>query len=258
MTGRDDGMKFAEQYGPWAVVAGASEGIGSAVARQLGDRGVNVVLVSRRQAVLDEVAATIRSETRTAAIDLSASDAVESLAKATSDLEIGLLVYNAGADPYMLQFLDQPADVWQEMVTRNCVTLLGATHHFASGMAERGRGGIVLVTSGAAWAGGAHLVTYGATKAFDLILGEALWAELKPRGVDVLSMVLGMTDTPAFRKLTNDREMEGVADAEDVARDMLENLPNGPTFPPEPSLFSGVDRRTAVELMSQGSAAMKG
>ena len=249
---------FAERYGPWAVVAGASEGIGASVARLLGERGVNVVLVSRRQAVLDEVAATVASETRTAVVDLSAPDAVDALAAATSDLDVGLVIYNAGADPYMSQFLEQPATVWQEMVTRNCVTVLGATHHFATHMAARGSGGIVLVTSGAAWAGGAHLVTYGATKAFDLILGEALWAELAPKGVDVLSMVLGMTDTPAFRKLLDGREMEGVADPDDVARDMLDNLANGPTFPPDPTPFSGLARRQCVELMSQGSAAMKG
>jgi short-subunit dehydrogenase len=140
------------------------------------------------------------------------------------------------------------------MVRRNCNAVLGAAHHFGGRMAERGRGGIVLVTSGAAWAGGAYLVTYGASKAFDLVLGEALWAELRPRGVDVLSMVLGPTDTPAFRRVLHGRDFDGVADPEDVARDMLDNIAEGPTWPPQGSPFGALPRREAVELMSQGSA----
>jgi short-subunit dehydrogenase len=193
-------VDFDERYGPWAVVAGASDGIGASVARLLGDRGVNSVLVARRQSALDEVAASVAAETRTLALDLSQDGADDALADATADLDVGLLVYNAGADPHMSRFLDQPASIWQEMVHRNCATVLGSAHHFGGRMAARGRGGIVLVTSGAAWAGGAYLAAYGASKAFDLVLGEALWAELQPLGVDALSMVLGPTDTPAFRK----------------------------------------------------------
>jgi short-subunit dehydrogenase len=247
-------MEFAERYGPWALVAGASEGVGASVARMLGSRGVNVVLVARRQGALDEVAATVVTDARTLALDLSTPDAPEGLAAATKDLEVGLLVYNAGADPHSSQFLDKPAETWEEMVRRNCNTVLGATHHYAARMADRGHGGIVLVTSGAAWAGGAYLATYGASKAFDLILGEALWAELHPLGVDVLSMVLGPTDTPAFRRVLNGRDFEGIADPDDVARDMLDNLGEGPVFPPDASPFGPLPRREAVELMSQGSA----
>src|SRR5262245_66322625 len=98
-------MEFSERYGPWAVVAGASEGVGASVARLLGERGVNVVLVSRRQAVLDEVASTVATETRTVALDLSTFDADAALAAATADLEVGLFVYNAGADPYSSKFV---------------------------------------------------------------------------------------------------------------------------------------------------------
>ena len=250
-------MNFADQYGPWAVVAGASEGVGASLARQLGDRGVNVVLVSRRQVSLDEVAAEVVTDTRTLVLDLSAPDAHDDLAAAVADLDVGLFVYNAGADPYVSLFLDQPVAAWSDMVTRNCVTALGATHYFAGRMVERGRGGIALVTSGAAWAGGSHVAVYGATKAFDLLLAEALWAELEPRGVDVLAMVLGATDTPAFRRAFGDREFDDLADPDDVARDLLDNLANGPTFPPGPSPVGGFDRRTAVELISQAGAALR-
>jgi uncharacterized protein len=247
---------FSERYGPWAVVAGASDGIGASVARLLGDRGVNVVLVARRGAVLEEVAATMQSETRTLVLDLSQPQAATELADATADLHVGMFVYNAGADPNASQFLEKPVEVWNEMVVRNCTTVVGTTHHFAQLMRQRGQGGIVLVTSGAAWAGGSHLAVYGASKAFDLVLAESLWAELSPSGVDVLGMVLGATDTPAFRKILNGRHLDGLADPDDVARDMLDNVASGPTFPPDPTPFSAIPRRQAVEQMSQGSRAI--
>ena len=246
--------EFGDRCGPWAVVAGASEGVGSSVARQLGERGVNVVLVARRQAALDEVAATVTSETLTVAVDLSLGHAHQALADATDGLDVGLLVYNAGADPNASRFLDKPLATWQELVQRNVNTVLGVCHHFGSGMARRGRGGIVLVTSGAAWAGGDYLAAYGASKAFDLVLGEALWAELQPLGVDVLAMVLGATDTPAFRRVLRGREFSDMADPDEVALQMIENLGNGPTYPPDGSPFGALARRQAVEMMSQGSA----
>jgi len=247
---------FSERYGPWAVVAGASDGIGASVARLLGARGVNVVLVARRSATLEEVAATVASETRTLVLDLSEPRAATALAGATGDLDVGLFVYNAGADPNASLFLEKNVEAWQDLVVRNCLTVIGTTHHFAGAMQERGHGGIVLVTSGAAWAGGSHLAVYGASKAFDLVLAESLWAELSPTGVDVLGMVLGPTDTPAFRKILGGRKLDGMADPDDVARDMLDNLGNGPTFPPDPTPFSAIPRRQAVELMSQGSAVI--
>jgi|HubBroStandDraft_1064217.scaffolds.fasta_scaffold15829_7 short-subunit dehydrogenase len=247
-------MDFAERYGPWAVVAGASEGVGASVARLLGARGVNVVLVARRQEPLDDVAATVAAETRTVVLDLSDTDATTRLADAVADLEVGLVVYNAGADPNMAQFLDKPVEIWLGMVARNCATVVGVSHHFGGSMAARGRGGLVLVTSGAGWAGGSHLAVYGASKAFDLVLAEALWAELGPKGVDVLAMVLGQTDTPAFRRVLNGREVENIADPDDVARDMLDNLAEGPTFPPGPSPFGALPRRQAVEFMTRGAS----
>jgi short-subunit dehydrogenase len=250
----ESSMEFSDRYGPWAVVAGASEGVGSSLARLLGERGVNVVLVSRRQEVLDEVAATVATETRTIALDLSVPDADAKLAAATADLDVGLVIYNAGADPYASKFLDQPLESWAALVRRNVDTVVGVCHRYGTAMAARGRGGIVLVSSGAAWVGGAYLAAYGGSKAFDHIFAEALWAELAPLGVDVLSMILGPTDTPAFRRVLRGREFDGMADPDDVARDMLDNIGNGPTVPPDGSPFGAMPRREAVELMSQGAA----
>jgi short-subunit dehydrogenase len=247
---------FTERYGPWAVIAGASDGIGASVARLLGDRGINVVLVARRGATLEGVAAAIPSETRILVLDLSERRAATELAQATADLHVGLFVSNAGADPNASQFLEKSVDVWTDLVVRNCTTVVSTTHHFAGIMRQRGHGGIVLVSSGAAWPGGSHIAVYGASKAFDLVLAESLWAELSPAGVDVLGMVLGPTDTPAFRKVLNGRQLVGMADPDDVARDMLDNLANGPTFPPDPTPFSAIPRRQAVQLMSHGSSVI--
>ena len=241
-------MSFDERYGPWALIAGASEGVGAEAARMLGERGVNVVLVSRRQELLDAVAKTVPAQTRTLALDLSRADAAKVLAEATADLEVGLLIYNAGAvNP--APFLDHPVEKWLDVVTRNVSVVQQCAHHFGGPMVERGHGGIVLVSSNAAWSGAAQQATYGASKRFDLIFAESLWAELSPKGVDVLAMVLGATDTPAFRELL-DGKVVPMDSSDYVAREMLDNLANGPTWPPGPPQFGTTDRKEVVEKRS--------
>jgi short-subunit dehydrogenase len=261
---------FRDRYGPWAIVAGASEGTGAAFSRHLAAHGVNVVLVARRPdrltALADEIHGASSVETRTVALDLSGIDADRELAAATADLDVGLLIYNAGADEYGMKFLDLEVDRWAAMLHRNCVVPLRLCHHYARPMVDRGSGGILLVTSAAAWAGGDRLVTYAATKAFDLVFGEGLWAELSPRGVDVLSFVLGTTDTPAFRALVAKygTTVGELADADDVARDGLEHLADGPTRMSaalgggDASLVGSMSRRDAVQLMSAGMTEIVG
>jgi short-subunit dehydrogenase len=255
---------FPTTYGPWALVAGASDGTGAAFAEDLARRGVNVVLIARRRPLLEELAARLDVETRIVVLDLSADDAGEALAAATADLEIGLVVYNAGADPSSALLLDQPLADLQSMVRRNCSTVLDVCHRFGTPMVERGRGGLVLVTSGAAWAGASHVAAYGATKAFDLVLAEGLWAEWHDRGVDVLALVLGATDTPSLRRSLERHggDFGELADPAAIVGEALDHLADGPTWSygmPDPtggSPFGPLPRRQAVELMSLGSAAM--
>ena len=129
-------------------------------------------------------------------------------------------------------------------------------------MARR-KGGLILVSSGAAWVGGAKLATYGATKAFDLVLAEALWAEWRDANVDVLALVLGATDTPSLRRILEKRGgvLPDLASPEDVVREALDHLADGPTWsvgmpePQGPSPFGPLPRRQAVELMSQAAMA---
>src|SRR5262249_10726197 len=181
------------------------------------------------------LAKQIRTETGvecvTASIDLSARDAVDRIVDATGVREVGLVVCNAGADPNGSRFLDRDAPVWLELVQRDGVTTMESCHHFGGLMKARGKGGLLLVNSGACYGGGSFLATYAASKAFLLCFGEALWAELRPHGIDVLNLVLGMTDTPAFRALLAEKGLpvpDGIASPVDVARVGLERLPNGP------------------------------
>ena len=190
---------FATKYGPWALVVGASDGVGSLFAERLANEGANVVLVARRQHVLDGWPPGFRertdAETRTLAVDLTDADASQTIIDATADLEVGMLVYCAGGDPNYQPFLANPVSAAEALLQRNCLVLMRLCHHFARPMVERGRGGIVNFTSGAALAGGRNMVTYGGTKAFDMVFTEGLWVELHDKGVDVLGLVLGMTDT---------------------------------------------------------------
>lgn len=269
---------FRDQYGPWALVAGASEGVGAAMARAFAARGVNVVLLARRRAVLDEVARSISAntgvETRPVVIDLADDDAMDRIVAATEDLEIGLVAYCAGADPNYQYFLANPVDTALSMVQRNCVVPVQVCHHFAGPMVERGRGGIVLVGSGAGLVGARNMVAYASSKAFDMVLGESLWAELHEDGVDVLSLVLGLTDTPALRRLLAQRgvleseddpsPIPGAVGAEDVAEEAVANLGNGPTYFVGDMLRDGaqqlgaIPRNDAVRLMIEMGGGVMG
>jgi short-subunit dehydrogenase len=225
-------------------------------------RGVNVVLVARREAVLSAAAGEIRAahgvEVRTVTLDLAAPGAIARLEEAAAGLEVGLFVYNAGADDAPGTFLGKVLPDHLAMVQRNCASVLEAAHRFGAPMVARGRGGLIVVTSGAAWAGGAAMAAYGATKAFDLILAEALWAEWKPSGVDVLALVLGKTDTPALRRLLDaaGHPHDDLASPDDVARTALDHLADGPTWiygsadPAGGSPLGALPRRTAVRALS--------
>jgi uncharacterized protein len=255
---------FIDRYGKWALVLGASDGTGACFARIAAERGLNVALVARRAGLLDDVAAELREasgvEARAIPLDLAEPTAATRLADATADLEVGLLIMNAGADDHGRDFLDVPLEEWIAMVQRNNVLTVQAVHHFGMPMRERGRGGIILMSSDAGWGGGARLAIYSASKAFDRNLAEGLWAELAPFGVDVLSLVAPPTDTPALLRLLDraGRPAVGLAVAEDVARAGLDHLDDGPVHIPHevpegPATAAG--RRELVQRISEGSKA---
>ncbi|MET0896742.1 MAG: SDR family NAD(P)-dependent oxidoreductase [Mycobacterium sp.] len=201
------------KYGPWALIAGASDGVGAAFAEAVASGGINVVLLARRAELLNDVADGIRTrtgvETRVLVTDLSASEATASIVAATADLDIGLLIYCAGADADYAPFLQNSITAAERMLKRNCLIPMQLAHQYGRAMVARGRGGIVLLSSGAAFIGAPNMATYGATKAFDMIFAESLWGELRGQGVDALGVVLGETDTPSLRRLREQRGLAG-------------------------------------------------
>jgi short-subunit dehydrogenase len=228
-------MSFTERYGPWAVIAGASEGTGRAFAHRIASHGVNCILIARREGPLNALAEEIRTAHRvecvTASVDLAATAAVDTIKAVAATREVGLFVSNAGSDTNGSRFLDRTIDAWANLVSRNVMTVMRCCHHFGGLMRERRRGGILLVGSGACYGGASFLAVYSATKAFDLCFGEGLWAELRPYGVDVLNLILGRTDTPAFRQHLAERGLPvpaNLASPDEVARIGLERLPHGP------------------------------
>lgn len=196
-------MSFSDKYGPWALVAGASEGLGAALANGAAERGCNVVLVARTESKLATVAAHIERtyavQTRTLSVDLSGPDAAQRVLRGVEDLEVGLFIYNAAAEPRGL-FLDTPEDELVRNVYMNCTVPTLLTKSLAAKMVERHRGGIALCSSGGALQGLRIFAAYGAAKAYELLLAEGLWDELRDSGVSVMGYIIGTTLTPEFHR----------------------------------------------------------
>jgi short-subunit dehydrogenase len=245
-----------ERYGPWAVIAGGSEGIGSAIAADLAGAGLNLVLVARKTEPLAAVAADLSARTgvevRTLALDLTDETMLEHVRAATDDLDVGLLVYNAGASHRTGPFLDWPLEDVLKVVRLNTIGQTVLAHHFGRKMAARGKGAIVLMGSLAGVAGSPSVVPYAGAKAYSQIFSEGLWWELKQHGVEVLHVVVGSTVTPAMERLGIVQRMNAADQPEDVARHTLANLANGPVtvVPSMQARFRDLattDRRAATE-----------
>lgn len=228
--------ELSQKYGPWALITGASEGTGAAFAHKLADRGINCILIARRDGPLQTLAEEIRAkgvECVAASVDLAAPDAGERVIAAAGDREVGLLITNAGADTNGSSFLKRDIASWDQLVTMNVLTTMRLAHHFGQAMASRERGGILLVGSGACYGGLRGISVYAGAKAFVMCFGEGLWAELRHRGVDVLNLILGRTDTPAHRKILESQGAvisEDMAHPDDVAEVGLAQLPHGPIY----------------------------
>jgi short-subunit dehydrogenase len=254
---------FVGKYGPWALIAGASEGIGASLADQLAARGIDLVLIARNGPLLDEVAARARDEhgvqTRVLVQDLTVPDVGARVAEATEGLDVGLMVYNAGASDRTSTFLENEVEYSLKQIKLDCVGPIALAHHFGRAMQDRGRGGIVLIASLACVAGSATLAVYSAVKAFQHNFAEGLWAELRPHGVDVCCTPLGMTYTPAFARMGIEYDPQSHMLPDDVAREIIENVGNGPVYVvgdnnrAVASQVWPIDRRSLVEMMSAAS-----
>ena len=195
---------YKTQYGPWALVTGASSGIGQEFARQLAATGLNLVLTARRIERLNEMGENLKKaysiEVRTVQADLSKPDSVEILAKATEGLEIGLLVNSAGVETHGA-FLKNDRQQERNLIQLNAITPMELAHHFGLKMAGRKRGGIIFVSSTLAYQAVPFFANYAASKAYIATFGEALNYELKKQGVDVTVLSPCLTNTEMYAKM---------------------------------------------------------
>jgi short-subunit dehydrogenase len=218
-------QSLKRNYGPWALITGASSGIGKELASRLAEAGLNVVLSARRAALLEQLSEELTAkygiEARVVTADLSQEKDIHHLFEATADLQIGLLVANAGFGTSG-KFLH--ADIKQEinMLDVNCKALLKCTHHYAQQMMLSKKGGIILLSSMVGFQGVPNAAHYAATKAYVQSLGEALHVELKPNGIDVLAAAPGPVMS-GFSERAN-MKMGNVLQPSDVAIPMLKAL----------------------------------
>jgi len=225
--------EFARRYGPVAVVTGASSGIGRGFAELLAAKGLDLVLTARRQELLDELASQLKAAhgttCRTLALDLSRPDAAETIAAGTADLDVGLLVSNAGF-PITGNHAKVDGAELTEMVLVNALAPLQLSRLFIPRLAARGHGGIIFTSSVEGFIGFPFSAAYSATKGLVNSFGEALWAELKPHHIDVLTLCPGPTDTGAPVRVGIDiHQYPGVLTGAEAASVALDNITEGPT-----------------------------
>ncbi len=190
--------RLKEKYGPWALVTGASSGIGRELALRLAEAGLNVVLTARRVPVLDELAGQIRAEfgvqTRVQGADLARQEGTGLVLEAVKDLDVGLFVAAAGFGTSGL-FAESDRQQELEMLRVNCESLFVLSHHFSRVFSKAQRGGMILLSSIVGFQGVPYAAHYAATKAYVQSLAEGLAVELKPLGVDVLAAAPAPVDS---------------------------------------------------------------
>ena len=245
---------YATRYGKWAVIAGASEGLGAAFAAQLAERGMRLLLLARREEVLAELAQQLRQqhgvEVRHMALDLADPELSGKLAPAVADIEVGVLVYNAAVSQ-MGRFVTMEEDALERMIRVNVSGPLTFLHALLPAMHERGRGAVVLMSSLAGMQGSPGIAAYAATKAFNTILGESLWHELRAQGIDVVVSCAGAIRTPGYLR-TYGKEAPGILAPEAVASQTLAALGKGPRV--VPGLLNRIVAQVSGRLLPRAAA----
>lgn len=220
-------MNYFDYTGKIALITGASSGIGRVFAQQLAARGASLVLTARSGEKLRLLAAETEKKYGASAIiieqDLAASDAVASIRDTLNTLEItpDILINSAGFASYgMFDTLSLERECAE--ITVNCIAPVELTHMVLPAMLEKGSGVIVNVASTAAMQPDPYMAVYGATKSFLLSFSEALWAEYRPRGIRILALCPGATETPFFNTVNAKEASVGKRmSAEDVVSQAL-------------------------------------
>ena len=257
--------EFPERYGTWALVAGASEGLGAAYARALAGRGMSLVLVARRKALLDKLAEELRRsfgvEVRCYDGDLAVPGFRETLPAACSSIDVGLIVYNATHAP-VGEFASAAVEDLMRVVDVNVRAPVALLRAFLPPMILRGRGAVVLMTSLAGNQGAPRIAAYAASKAFARVLAESLWRELENRGIDVVACCAGAVRTPGYA-MTAGKDAPGTLDPDQVVEQALRALGRGPLVIPgfvnrAASVFMTrlLPRRAAIAIMAGSTSSL--
>lgn len=196
-------LNYKQRYGEWALVTGAAEGIGATYCDRLGGMGMSLILFDINADALQQTEQKLSDKyphisIRARVLDLADSDAVNQAIDEIAHIDVGLLVANAGIGA-VGRWLEVPLATKMTQIAVNCTSTLILAHRLTPAMVERRRGGIIIMASGSAEMGSSFIVTYAATKAFDRVFAEGLWAELSPYGIDVTTVMPGAVNTPGFR-----------------------------------------------------------
>jgi len=258
-------MQFAKKYGPFALVAGGSDGLGAAFAEALAQRGLNLVLIARNKERLEATAARIREKYKIDVISIAADMAeFENVKKHVNDLQVsvGLLVYNAAYAPIGL-FENTSEEHLSLASAVNVKAPLLLAKLLSEQMIKNKRGGIVLMSSLAGAQGSPNLAAYAATKAFNAVLAEGLWKELKPHGIDVIGCCAGAILTPGYKEAEKTKPAPGTMTAGNVAETTLKNLGKGPIVVPggvnkfARFLFTRLlSKKAAIDIMSKNTGGL--
>jgi short-subunit dehydrogenase len=259
---------FQNQYGPWAVVAGASEGLGAAFARELAQRHVHLVLVARSTdklaALQQELQGRYSIDCRVVTLDLSQDKAAAFLARETAGLDIGLVVYNAALS-LVGSFLGYSEEQHRAIITTNCLNPALCLYRFGQRFKERGRGGFIIMSSLAGFQGTPFIAHYAGSKAYLTVLAEGLSREYAPYGIDIIACCAGATATPGYLKSSRRAgKSPMVMSPEQVARRTVQRLPGHGIY--VPGLFNKIGsvilrkflpRAAAVSIMEHSARALQ-
>ena len=243
-------VPFKEKYGPYALVAGGSDGLGYAYAEAVAKRGLNLVLIARQEERLKAAAARLKDTYKIDVIAITADMADFEDVKArinALDFSIGLLVYNAAYAPIGL-FENTAEDRLALAAAVNVKSPLLLTKLLSEPMIRQKRGGIVLMSSLAGGQGSPKLATYAATKSFNAVLAEGLWKELKPHGIDVIACCAGAILTPGYQQAEKAKPAPGTMKASEVAEQTLNALGKGPIV--IPGITNKIGRFVLTRIMS--------
>ncbi len=224
-------MTLKEKYGAWALITGASSGIGEGFARRLASENFNLILVGRRKERLEKLSRELTEKHKVeiiiAPVDLSQEKFMDEVKGYIGNKEIGILINNAGFG-YNGEFVDADPDISERMIKVNCIAPTQLTHYFGLKMAERKRGAIIFLGSVVGYTPTPFTTVYSATKAFNLFMGEALWYELRKHNIDVLALNPGGTATE-FQQVAGTSAGPVARSVEDVVNTAMKKLSKQPS-----------------------------